>query len=124
MLKLAGVALMLSLAPYLQCSGLDGGQPCTAIFAYGVNAEVTNAQSGAAISGATLTLRDGTYIEVMQSVTAGDYFGAGERKGTYTLTVSATGFQPVTVENIVVQSDPCHVIPVTVKVPMTSQPSE
>lgn len=124
MLKLAGVAVMVSIAPYLQCIAVDDGQPCTMVYVYGVNAEVTNAATNAPISGATLTLKDGTYIEVMQSVTAGEYFGAGERKGTYTLTVAAAGFQTVTVENIVVRADPCHVIPVTVKVPLTSQPSD
>ncbi len=124
MLKFAGVAVMLAIAPYLRCIAVDDGQPCTMVYVYGVNAEVTNAETNAPISGATLTLRDGTYIEVMQSVAAGEYFGAGERKGTYTLTVAAAGFQTVTVEDIVVRADPCHVIPVTVKVPLTSQPSE
>jgi len=89
---------------------------------YGVSAEVTDAQTGAAIANATLTLQDGNYIEVMQSITPGEYFGAGERPGTYSLTAQASGFQSVTVDNIVVESDPCHVIPVTVQVAMPPQP--
>ncbi len=120
MLKLTGAVLMLSLAPYLQCLGLDDDQACTAIFVYGVNVEVTN-QAGTPIANATCTLQDGNYIEVLQTLTAGEYFGAGEREGTYTLTVQATGYQSVTVEDIVVGADECHVIPVTVKVPMTAQ---
>lgn len=120
MLKLTGAVLMLSLAPYIQCLDSDDDRPCTMIFVYGVNVEVTN-QAGAPIANATCTLQDGNYIEVMQTVTAGEYFGAGEREGTYTLTVEAPGYQSRTVQNIVVGADECHVIPVTVKVPMTAQ---
>lgn len=85
------------------------GQACTGLFAYGVNATVTNAITGAPINNATLTLVEGSYQEVMQSFPTGDYVGAGERAGTYDLTASAQGFQTQTIDNIVVTADPCHV---------------
>ncbi|HSW45782.1 MAG TPA: carboxypeptidase regulatory-like domain-containing protein [Phycisphaerae bacterium] len=124
LLKTTFVGVMLSLSPFVQCLDLidDDGTACTMVFVYGVSAEVTDAQTGVPITNATLTLRDGTHIEVMEHFPTGDYVGAGEREGTYTLTATASGYQSVTFENIVVQSDPCHVIPVTVQVRM--QPAE
>jgi hypothetical protein len=122
MFKIACTTVMVSLMPFLQCLGPDDDVACTMMYVYGVSAEATNAQTGATITNATLTLRDGNYIEVMQSITPGEFFGAGERPGTYSLTAQASGFQGVTVENIVVKSDPCHVIPVTVQVAMQPQP--
>ena len=38
---------------------------------------------------------------------------AGERVGTYTSTIEAEGFEPVTIEDIVIETDECHVIGVT-----------
>jgi hypothetical protein len=57
------------------------------------NATVTNSDTGTAISNAALTLTEGDYQEVMQAFPTGDYVGAGERVGTYTLTATAPGFQ-------------------------------
>ncbi len=90
-------------------NGLDLGAPCTNLYAYGVNVTLTNAVTGAPIDNATLTLTEGDYTETMQLVPTGDYVGAGERAGTYTLTASAPGFQPQTINNIVVTADRCHV---------------
>ena len=83
--------------------------PCTDLFAYGVNVTLTNAVTGEPVSNATLTLAEGSYTEVMQSIPTGDYVGAGERAGTYTLTATAPGFQPQTISDIVVTADRCHV---------------
>lgn len=88
------------------------GTVCTTLYAYGVNATVTNASTGTAISNATLTLQDtgSDYEEVMQPFPGGnDYVGAGERKGTYNLVATAPGFESKTIENIVVTADECHV---------------
>jgi Carboxypeptidase regulatory-like domain len=99
-----------------------GGIACTALYAYGVNASVTNASTGAPIGNATLTLKDGDYEEVMQPFPTGDYVGAGERKGTYTLTAEAPGFESKTIENIVVTADECHVQGVHVDVALQPSP--
>ena len=87
----------------------DGGTACTEIFVSGVNVSVTD-QDGQAVAGAVLTLTEGDFSEIMQDLGDGEYAGAGERAGTYTLTVEADGFDTATVEDIVVGEDECHVI--------------
>jgi hypothetical protein len=39
-----------------------------------------------------------------------DFTGLFERAGTYTVIVSGEGFIPVTIGNVVIQRDECHVI--------------
>jgi hypothetical protein len=102
--------------------GLPGQTVCTTLFAYGVSATVTNAQTGAAITNATLTLTDGNYVETMTVFPTGDYVGAGERDGTYTLTAQAPGSVTKTIENIVVTKDECHVKGVHVDVQLEPAP--
>ena len=86
---------------------------CTEIFVYGLNVTVTDG-NGDPVPGATLTLVEGNFSEVMVEIRPeeGEYVGAGERAGTYTLIVEAEGYDTATIENIVVNADECHVIPV------------
>ena len=94
----------------------DGPVACTMQFVYGVNATVADATTGDPISGATLTLTEGDYVEVMEEVQDGSYVGAGERAGTYSLMIEADGFVTGTITGIVVTEDECHVIPRTVTI--------
>ena len=117
------VLLTTGLLPVQNCiNRINGPIACTALYAYGVSSTVTSAQNGAKIDNATLTLRDGEYVEVMQHIFDGEYVGAGERAGTYTLTAVAPGFQPQVVENIVVTADECHVKGVRVDVQLDPAP--
>jgi hypothetical protein len=106
-------ALMLSMLaaglPFAGCP--QQGKVCTDLYAYGVNVTVTDAATGQPINNATLTLTEGTYQETMILFpgSPGNYAGAGERAGTYTLTAVAPGYQSQTINNIVVTSDECHV---------------
>ncbi len=101
------------------CFPILDGTICTDDFRAGVNVTVTD-ENGDPISGATLTLTEGDFSETMEeSSRAGEYFGAGERAGAYTLTVEAVGFEPVVVDDIVVDEDECHVIPVAQEVSLT-----
>ncbi len=105
------MTLLISGLPFTTCVNPPDGTPCTTLFAYGVNVTLTDAVSGDPIDGATLTLTEGTYTEVMQAFPTGpgEYVGAGERAGTYTLVATAPGYQSQTIENIVVTADECHV---------------
>lgn len=101
--------VLVSSLPFGTCIQAPVGTPCTALFAYGVNATVTDAVTGTVITDATLTLSEGGFTEVMQPFPTGDYVGAGERAGTYTLTATAPGYQSQTITDIVVTADECHV---------------
>jgi len=101
--------LLSSFIPLASCIPFPMGIPCTLIYAYGLSATVTNALTGAGIDNATVTLVDGAYQETMQSAPGGNFIGAGERAGIYTLTASAPGFQTKTLDSIVVTADLCHV---------------
>ena len=90
--------------------GGGGGVICTEIFVYGVTVTVTD-EAVEPVTGAVLTLTDGDYSETMEELAEGEYAGAGERAGTYTLVVQADGFEPATIEGIIVDADECHVIP-------------
>jgi hypothetical protein len=98
------------------CALLPFGGACTLEYRYGVNVTLTDSQTGDPIDNAVLTLTEGAYSEVMQTFPTGDYVGAGERAGTYTLTAAAPGFTTQVIENIVVTEDPCHVHPVSLEV--------
>ena len=63
-------------------------------------------------AGATLTLRDGAYVEMMSEVGPGNYAGAVERAGTYELTIEAENFATVTLPDLSVLPGECHVTPV------------
>ena len=69
--------LLVSGLPLGTCIQPPAATPCTALFAYGVNATVTDAVTATAITDATLTLTEGSYTEVMQHFPTGDYVGAG-----------------------------------------------
>jgi len=104
---LLGLALLTTGASAL--SGCLMETSCTTIYAYGVSATVRDTRTGAPLTNATLVLVDGAYRETMTSFgQPGTYAGAGEREGTYTLTVTAQGYQPAS-RTIVVTGDECHV---------------
>lgn len=116
-------ALLLAAAAVLAaggCNFLGGGIACTAVFVYGVNVSVVD-QDGNPVAGAMATLTEGDYSEQMAELRTGEFAGAGERAGTYTLTVEAGGFETVTITDIVVTSDVCHVIPVSRDVTLTAE---
>ena len=100
------------------CTG-DRWRPCTALYAYGVTATVQD-ELGNPVPGATLTLSEGSYQEILEEWYPGEYVGAGERAGTYTLTVVADGFETVTVDDIFVDADECHVIGVSRQINLQS----
>ncbi len=115
-----------STAVAVLCVGLGGcrliidGPVCTDMFAYGVNVTLTDAD-GQSVSEATVTLSEGAYVEAMEELSDGTYVGAGERAGTYTLTIEAEGFESVAIEGIFVDEDECHVIPVSREVTLVAQ---
>ena len=114
------VLLLAAQLPFGSCLD-DQGVICTANLVYGLSVTLTDADTGAPISGATLTLTEGDFSEVMMELDAGQYVGAGERAGTYRLTIEADGFAPRTEENIVITANVCHVNPVALPISLMAQ---
>lgn len=85
---------------------------CSQVYVYGIVIHVID-PSGHPIQNAQAVIQDGSYQETLSPVGEpsenGLYQGAGERPGTYELTVSAPGYVPQTFENLVVTGGVCHV---------------
>jgi len=98
--------------------------PCTDEFVPALVATVTNAATGAPITtGITLTATEGDYIDQFVLLTPTNQFSAaGERAGTYTITVTGNGYEPYVSEAITVTRDDCHVITQNVNVALTPAP--
>ena len=111
------LSLLFAGLPITMCQ--NDGIICTAVWTAGVTVDLTDAVTGTTIAGATLTLTDDDYTETMEDHGEGYYSGAGERPGTYTLTIQATGYETQTHTDLVVQDAPCHVIPVELNITLT-----
>lgn len=93
---------------------------CTTSFVYGLAIVVKDSISTAGIaSGATALARDGTFVDSV-SVPANRpvldseaLLLAGQRGGTYTVTVRKSGYHDWTRLNVQVATGPCHPLPVT-----------
>lgn len=96
---------------------------CTDQYVYGLNIIVLDATTGNPIfQDIEVKAVDGTYQEILQLVLGLEYAfaGAGERIGTYTITVTKEGFQTYTSGPITVTRDDCHVIPQSLTVNLQS----
>jgi hypothetical protein len=92
---------------------------CTGVFVSGLRVTVQDSVSGAAAaSGAQLIAQDGAYADTASyppnrpDLDAEPLQSAGERPGTYTVTVRIAGFLDWVRSGIVVTADECHVRPV------------
>jgi len=95
------------------------GQACTADYRYGLSISVVD-DAGDPVC-ATVTIVDGAYEEVSEEFECGTYVGAGERAGTYDITVEAEGYATQTIDGIVVDNDECHVIGESVDVVLAAE---
>lgn len=91
----------------------SGETNCTDQFVYGLHVSVKNAVTNAVLQeGVLVKATDGSYVETLQ--TEGNsstvFVGAGERAGSYILTVSKDGYETFTSEVITLKRDECHVI--------------
>ena len=98
--------------------------PCTDEFVSGLIVKITNETTGAGlVEGITVTATDGTYIEELDGLPQVQEFrGAGERVGTYTITVTGEGYEPYVSEAVTVTRNDCHVITQNVNVALTPIP--
>ena len=94
---------------------------CTTEAKAGLNVSVNLVESSSSIpisDGVTVVATDGNYSETLQFFDAQNpiFYGAYERAGTYTITVTKAGRQTYVSQLIVVTRDICHVISQTIMV--------
>ena len=90
---------------------------CTAQFVYGLTVTVLDRVSGQRICDAQVNGSSGSFHETLEPRGPAEsctYAGAGERRGTYDLTASKSGYISAMQTSIRVDADQCHVIPVPV----------
>jgi hypothetical protein len=106
------------------CDDNDDNQIfCTDQFVYGLNVIVLDAVTGNPIfQNIEVKAVDATYQEILELVPGLEYtfVGAGERAGTYVVTVTKAGYQTYTSAPIVLTRDECHVIPQSLTVNLQS----
>jgi hypothetical protein len=106
------------------CDDNDDNQIfCTDQFVYGLNVIVLDSSTGNPIfQDIEVKAIDGTYQELLELVPSLEYafVGAGERAGTYVITITKAGYQTYTSAPIVVTRDECHVIPQSLTVNLQS----
>ena len=94
---------------------------CTDQAVSGIVVRLTDQASTAAITGADVEAVDGSYVEKLADDGGGMYHGATERAGTYTVTVNASGYTPMTIEPVEVKPGDCHVVTKTVDVQLAAK---
>ena len=113
-----GTAAIAVLVSVTACYDGDPSGPiaCTAQFVYGLTVTVRDQSTTLPkAEDATLTLREGAYVEVVTDSWDGTTLvGAGERSGTYAVTVEHAGYETWTRAGVEVSEDECHVIPVSI----------
>ena len=106
------------------CEDNDDNQIfCTDQFVYGLNVIVLDAVTGNPIfQDIEVKAVDGAYQEILELVPGLEYafVGAGERAGTYVVTVTKAGYQTYTSAPIILTRDECHVIPQSLTVNLQS----
>lgn len=85
---------------------------CTEQFEFGLLVDVHEGTGGPGAQGAIGVAIEGAFADTLQLVDDVRLVGAGERPGTYDVTIQKTGFATWTASNITVTADECHVIPV------------
>jgi len=106
----AAVALFAAACQPMPSNG--GGTACTMQFVYGISATVTDAATGANVTpGSYLVVREGSYVDSASAM--GDFLAAaGERAGTYAVTIGRPGYSSFSQSGVRVTRNECHVNPV------------
>lgn len=123
MCKNLSLTLLLTLLIGCNSGGKDLGHACTAEYRAGVTLTLTEAGIGEPITDATAVLTADGFEETMKQPSDGFYWGAHERVGTYSLTVSAPDFLPATQAGIVVPGDVCHVMTQQIAISLVREPA-
>jgi hypothetical protein len=108
-------------SPFLSTGSTGGDGPvCTEVYAYGLDIKV-HYPANVDPTRFQVRVQDGAYLEVAgvsTSVVSGetDFLAAGERPGTYAITVSHPELGTRIQSNVTVTKDNCHIIGQTVEI--------
>lgn len=99
---------------FLSCQNQQIDQPivCTEVFIQGLHITLVDAASSEIITeDVTITATDGDFKENLKRIeTQTSFSGAGERAGTYVLTITSSNYKTFVSNPIVVSADECHVM--------------
>jgi hypothetical protein len=115
--RAAIVGMCVALLAATACSNSGPtGVACSQVYVYGISLKVQNAVTGARITDSTaVQIKDGGYVESYNYLgpadqpTSGVLSVAGERAGTYNISIRKDGFAPYDTAGIKVTRDVCHV---------------
>jgi hypothetical protein len=80
--------------------------------------------TGLLLSGAELSISEGSYVEQLREQEAGIYIGAVERAGTYDLVARLAGYEESSILGIEVTEGVCHVTTQELAIDMQPSPSQ
>ena len=106
----------------------DPNYACTAVFVPGVTVTITDSLTGtiAGMTGAWAAAREGTYSDSAAALSLPSQLVvnlAGERVGTYVVSVGATGYKTQSTSGVtVVKPDACHVKTVLINARLVRTP--
>jgi hypothetical protein len=106
------IILVTILTIFLGCKeGKNSDTFCTLEFVYGLNINLIDANTSETITDdVNVIIKDGDYEEVLTNTESDThFFGAGERPGTYTITITSNNYKTFISEPVVVTGDVCHV---------------
>ena len=127
--------IFLSLKTVVSVFGLMGceefaAEPimCTKEMRPGIVITITDKDTGTKVTGSTITLQDGDYVETLTTTSTGaggsvnQVSGAWERKGNYDIIVSNPDYLTWLRRNIPISSDECHVQTAIVTAKLSPKP--
>ena len=118
-------ATLTTIAALVLCSACSGRDLviCTTNFAPAVVVEIHDSTTGVPLAqGARGAVQEGTFIDSLRPRTSTSLQAAGERPGTYTVTVVHPGYVPWLRTDVQVQRGECHVQTVTLQALLQPSP--
>ncbi len=110
-----------SLATLACSAAAPTGVACSQLYVFGIALKVQNAVTGAPVTdSASVLVTDGSYVESYGYLgpagqpLSGMISAAGERAGTYSISIRKTGFMPYDTAGVKVTRNSCHVNPVAI----------
>lgn len=119
-MRRALLSLVLLVAASSSLAACEVGMSCSTQYVFGLVVTVRDATTQVPLTTATVTLVDGAWREALTAQPLDTvYRGAGEREGTYAITVSAPGYRTSAARTVTITGDECHVQPVSITVDLT-----